>query len=49
MNVNTLEHLAARTLELNEIGVCTVTTDRLVPFDPYKVNRDTGGFVIIDR
>jgi len=49
VNVNTLEHLAARTLELNEIGVCTVTTDRLVPFDPYTTNRDTGGFVIIDR
>jgi bifunctional enzyme CysN/CysC len=49
VNVNTLEHLAARTLELNEIGVCTVATDRPVPFDPYTSNRDTGGFVIIDR
>jgi bifunctional enzyme CysN/CysC len=49
VNVNTLEHLAARTLDLNEIGVCTVTTDRPVPFDPYRSNRDTGGFVIIDR
>jgi bifunctional enzyme CysN/CysC len=49
VNVNTLEHLAARTLELNEIGVCTVSTDRMVPFDPYTSNRDTGGFVIIDR
>jgi bifunctional enzyme CysN/CysC len=49
VNVNTLEHLAARTLGLNEIGVCTITLDRLVPFDPYSVNRDMGGFVIIDR
>ncbi len=49
VNVNTLEHLAARTLELNEIGVCTVTTDRAVAFDPYSSNRDMGGFVIIDR
>jgi bifunctional enzyme CysN/CysC len=49
VNVNTLEHLAARTLCLNEIGVCTVTTDRMVPFDPYLRNRDTGGFLIIDR
>ncbi len=49
VNVNTMEHLAARTLELNEIGVCTVSTDRMVPFDPYVSNRDTGGFVIIDR
>jgi bifunctional enzyme CysN/CysC len=49
VNVNTMEHLAARTLELNEIGVCTVSTDRMIPFDPYVSNRDTGGFVIIDR
>jgi bifunctional enzyme CysN/CysC len=49
VNVNSLEHLAARTLQLNEIGVCTVTTDRMVPFDSYTANRDTGGFVIIDR
>jgi bifunctional enzyme CysN/CysC len=49
VNVNTMEHLAARTLELNEIGVCTVSTDRMVPFDPYADNRDTGGFVVIDR
>jgi bifunctional enzyme CysN/CysC len=49
VNVNTLEHLAARTLGLNEIGVCTVTLDRLVPFDPYSANRDMGGFVVIDR
>ncbi len=49
VNVNTLEHLAARTLELNQIGVCTVTTDRMVPYDSYAQNRDMGGFVIIDR
>jgi bifunctional enzyme CysN/CysC len=49
VNVNTMEHLAARTLELNEIGVCTVSTDRMVPFDPYASNRDMGGFVVIDR
>lgn len=49
VNVNTLEHLAAKTLELNEIGVCTVTTDRPIAFDPYDSNRDMGGFVVIDR
>ena len=49
VNVNTLEQLAAKTLELNEIGVCTITTDRPIPFDPYAANRDTGGLVIIDR
>jgi bifunctional enzyme CysN/CysC len=49
VDVNSLEHLAAKTLELNEIGVCTVTLDRAVPFDPYRDNRDLGGFIVIDR
>jgi bifunctional enzyme CysN/CysC len=49
INVNTLEHLAARTLELNEIGVCSITTDRPIAFDPYADNRDLGGFVVVDR
>jgi bifunctional enzyme CysN/CysC len=49
VEVNTLQHLAAKTLGLNEIGVCTVTVDRPVPFDSYRENRDTGGFILIDR
>ena len=49
VDVNTLQHLAAKTLGLNEIGVCTITTDRAIPFDPYEVNRDMGGFILIDR
>lgn len=49
VNVNTLEHLAANTLELNEIGVCNVSLDRPVPFDPYSELRDTGSFIVIDR
>jgi bifunctional enzyme CysN/CysC len=49
INVNSLEHLAAKTLELNEIGVCTLTLDRAVPCDPYTENRDMGGFILIDR
>ena len=49
VNVNTLEHTATRTLELNEIGVCNLTLDRQVPFDPYVDNRDMGGFILIDR
>ena len=49
VNVNTLEHLAATTLELNEIGVCSLRLDQAVPFDPYDENRDMGGFIIIDR
>ena len=49
ISVNTLEHLAAKRLDLNEIGVCNVAMDRPVPFDPYVSNRDTGGFILIDR
>ena len=49
VQVNTLEHLAARTLALNEIGVCNLGFDRAVAFDSYKDNRETGGFILIDR
>ena len=49
VNVNTMEHLAAKKLELNEIGICNVSLDRPVAFDPYSSNRDTGGFILIDR
>ncbi|MCH9836806.1 sulfate adenylyltransferase subunit CysN [bacterium] len=49
IDVNTLGHLAANTLEMNEIGVCNISLDRAIPFDPYSENRDTGGFVIIDK
>jgi bifunctional enzyme CysN/CysC len=49
VDVNTLEELPAETLQLNEIGVVQVTLDRAVPFDPYTVNRDTGGFILVDR
>ncbi len=48
-NVNTMEHLAATQLELNEIGVCNIALDRAIAFDAYRVNRDTGGFILIDR
>jgi bifunctional enzyme CysN/CysC len=49
IDVNNLDHLAASTLELNEIGVCNLSLDRPIPFDPYNQNRETGGFVIIDK
>ena len=49
INVNNLERMAATKLELNEIGVCDLELDRPIAFDPYKVNRDTGGFILIDR
>lgn len=49
INVNTMEHVAARKLDLNEIGVCNISLDRSIAFDPYTDNQDTGGFVLIDR
>jgi bifunctional enzyme CysN/CysC len=49
VNVNTLEHLAATKLDLNEIGVCNIGIDRQIPFDPYTENRETGSFILIDR
>jgi bifunctional enzyme CysN/CysC len=49
VNVNTLEHTAARQLELNEIGICNLSTDRPIAFDPYEDNRETGAFIFIDK
>jgi len=49
VNVNTLEHVAAKHLELNEVGYVNVALDRPIAFDPYAQNRETGGFILIDR
>ncbi|MBN9507281.1 MAG: sulfate adenylyltransferase subunit CysN [Altererythrobacter sp.] len=49
IDVNSLEHLAAKTLELNAIGVCEVTTDRPIVFEPYADSRTLGGFILIDK
>ena len=49
VNVNTMEHLAAKTLELNAIGVAELTTDRAIVFEPYAQNRTLGGFILIDK
>jgi bifunctional enzyme CysN/CysC len=49
VNVNTMEHLAAKTLDLNAIGVCNITTDRAIPFEAYCDNHDLGGFILIDK
>jgi len=54
INVNTLEHLAAPTLQLNSIGIAQVSTDREIVFEPYAVeasspNRAFGGFILIDK
>jgi bifunctional enzyme CysN/CysC len=49
INVNSLEHLAAKTLELNAIGVCNLGTDRPITFEPYDSNHGLGGFILIDK
>ena len=49
VNGNTLEHLAAKKLELNEVGVCNVSLDQSIAFDPYQQCRETGSFILIDR
>jgi bifunctional enzyme CysN/CysC len=49
VNVNTMEHTAAKALELNEIAVCNLSLDQAIAFDPYDDNPDTGGFIVIDR
>jgi bifunctional enzyme CysN/CysC len=49
VDVNTLEHMASRTLKLNEIGYCNLSTTEPIAFDRYRENRDTGGFIVIDR
>ncbi|MEL7130241.1 MAG: sulfate adenylyltransferase subunit CysN [Pseudomonadota bacterium] len=49
IDVNTLEERPAKTLELNEIGVCTLSLNQPIAFDPYEAVREMGGFVLIDR
>ena len=50
IDVNTLEqHLAAKTLSLNEIGLCNLASSIPIAFDPYTENKDTGAFILIDR
>ena len=49
VNVNTQEHLAAKTLGLNDIGVVEVTTDDPIVFEPYTESRALGGFILIDK
>jgi bifunctional enzyme CysN/CysC len=48
INVNTLEHLAAERLELNDIGACEIELDRPIAFEPYQKSRELGGFILID-
>ncbi|MBC7284495.1 sulfate adenylyltransferase subunit CysN [Hoeflea sp.] len=49
IDVNSREHLAAKTLGLNAIGVAEVTTERPITFEPYETSRQLGGFILIDK
>jgi bifunctional enzyme CysN/CysC len=49
LDVNTLGELPAKTLSLNEVGVCNLATTAPLAFDPYKANHTTGAFILIDR
>ena len=49
VNVNTMEHVAAKSLALNEIAVCNLELDTPIAFAPYEENRHLGSFIIIDR
>jgi bifunctional enzyme CysN/CysC len=49
VNVNTMEHLAAKTFELNNIGVAQLATNKPLVFERYEDNRDLGAFILIDK
>lgn len=49
VDINTFAHKAAKSLNMNEVGVCNISTQAPIVFDAYKDNRITGGFILIDR
>ena len=49
VNVNTMEHMASKTLDLNAIGVAEIATDKPIVFEPYADNHSLGGFILIDK
>ena len=49
IDVNTMEHLAAKTFELNSIGVANLVTDKPIVFEPYASNRELGAFILINK
>ena len=49
IDVNSLEHLAAKTLPMNGVAYCKISLDRAIAFDAYKSNRQTGSFILIDK
>ena len=49
VDVNSHEHLAAKTLPMNGVGYCKMSLDQAVAFDSYDDNRQTGSFILIDK
>jgi bifunctional enzyme CysN/CysC len=49
LDVETLEHLAAKELHRNEISFVNIATVQPISFDPYEENGATGGFILLDR
>jgi bifunctional enzyme CysN/CysC len=49
IDINTLAHLASKSLKLNDISVCNITTTKPIVFEPYNTSRTLGGFILVDR
>ena len=49
IDIDNFDHLAAKELHLNEIAFVNIATAEPISFDPYDENRETGGFILIDR
>ena len=49
INVDNMDHIAGRELELNEIGLCNLSFSRALVFEPYETNRTLGGFILVDK
>lgn len=49
LNVDNLDHVAGKTLEMNEVGLCNLSMAKPLVFDPYTDNAETGSFILIDR
>jgi sulfate adenylyltransferase large subunit len=48
LDIHRMEHTPAATLGLNDIGVVRIDSSRPLFFDPYRENRLTGSFILID-
>jgi len=49
LNVDNLDHVAGKTLEMNEVGLCNLSMTKPLVFDSYGDSAETGSFILIDR